>query len=59
VAEHLPYANRRSFRVEEMVDIDVETNLGRMPEFALISCGVLDGCSRPRNQRLYQKFLIP
>jgi hypothetical protein len=30
VAEHLPYAKRPWFRVEEMVDTDVEANPKRM-----------------------------
>src|SRR5580698_1216178 len=37
MAEHLPYANRPPFRVEEMADIDVKANRGHTPEFALIS----------------------
>jgi hypothetical protein len=60
VAEHFPRANRPSFRVEKIVLILlVRTNSGANPNsLRLIPCGVLDVCSRPRNQRPYQNFLI-
>jgi hypothetical protein len=31
VAEHLPYANRTSFRVTEMVEFEVKANSGANP----------------------------
>ena len=47
-------------RQENGLDSDVESEFRRKPEFALarIPCGVLDGCSQPRNQRPHQNLLI-
>jgi hypothetical protein len=48
-------------RQENDLDYDIASEFRRKPGFALAedAARVLDGCSRPRNQRLYQKFLIP
>jgi hypothetical protein len=55
VAEHFPHANRSSFRVKKMVLIlMLRANPGANPNslwLEMVPCGVLDGCSQPRNQR--------
>jgi hypothetical protein len=61
VAEHFPHANRPSLRVKKMVLILIlransGANLNSL--WLTVPRGVLDGCSRARNQRPHQNFLI-
>jgi hypothetical protein len=61
VAEHFPHANRPSLRVEKMILIlmlraNSGVNLNSL--WLTVLRGVLDGCSRRRNQRLHQNLLI-
>ena len=61
VAEHFPHANSGSLRVEKMVLLlMLRANLRRIARIRLLRypCGVLDGCSQPRNQRPHQNFII-
>jgi hypothetical protein len=47
-------------RQENGPDSEFENEFRRKPEFVLVRypCGVLDGCSQPRNQRPHQNLLI-
>jgi hypothetical protein len=62
VAERFPHANRRSVRVKKMVSILMlraisGENLNR-PWLDIEASGVLDGCSRWRNQAPDKNFPI-
>jgi hypothetical protein len=61
VAEHFPHANRPSLRVKKMFLILIlRANSGANLNSLWLTAlrGVLDGCSRARNQRPHQNFLI-
>jgi hypothetical protein len=62
VAERFPWANRLPVPPEEMLSISVvENEFRRKPEAAprsiWFACGVLDGCSLPRNQAPHQNLI--
>jgi hypothetical protein len=61
VAEHVSHASSAWLRVKKMVLIlMLRANSGADPNSLRfdVPCGVLDGCSQPRNQRLHQNLLI-